>query len=297
MKNVIATLAFVAVSMTATSAFANCPELVNQLESLAQTGDVEKAGDLAFDISLTGGCSKNDKRLADYHHADAYIFQSERTGRLLDVRQLRKISRIARSWRVSKALGDLYFSDRNMPKAARAFDDALAIAYGGQSRITSTATLDLLEKRAFQARALSPSYINTAQSRAIAVTRIKQRVASGEKYSINVPVRFDYNSAELSHEGRRAAQDIYGQLKSFSEPDVYLIGHTDPSGSNEYNLRLSRLRAESMARFLTSRNYAGRIRVEGRGENDRFIPAADLHFTEEELHTFDRRVEFVIGNN
>jgi outer membrane protein OmpA-like peptidoglycan-associated protein len=55
---------------------------------------------------------------------------------------------------------------------------------------------------------------------------------------------------------------------------VQVIGHTDSKGSDEYNLKLSRARAERVGRFLEQRypNLKGHVEPEGRGEREPVAP-------------------------
>jgi len=67
---------------------------------------------------------------------------------------------------------------------------------------------------------------------------------------INVMINFDYNSAAL----RPSEFEKLGQLCSVisSTPDgqFLIYGHTDASGSDAYNLRLSKLRAQEVRRRM-----------------------------------------------
>jgi len=66
-------------------------------------------------------------------------------------------------------------------------------------------------------------------------------------------VRFGLNSSELSAEAKAALDAIAAKLKADNQ-GVYIEiqGHTDGSGSDDYNLTLGARRAESVMRYLST---------------------------------------------
>src|SRR3546814_15949092 len=69
---------------------------------------------------------------------------------------------------------------------------------------------------------------------------------------------------------------IAGILKSYDKTVIHVVGHTDTTGSDEYNMRLSESRANSVASYLSSQGVpSNRIRTEGRGEREPLIRTAD----------------------
>ena len=93
--------------------------------------------------------------------------------------------------------------------------------------------------------------------------------------SLLLRIEFAFDSAELT---MRAMQDLDGVAAALNDPQlvtarVTLEGHTDATGSEEYNLRLSQRRAESVVSYLVRRGVAGeRLRPAGFGEY-RLLPA------------------------
>jgi outer membrane protein OmpA-like peptidoglycan-associated protein len=94
------------------------------------------------------------------------------------------------------------------------------------------------------------------------------RVAAGTRADLVVP--FDFNSAQLTAQGRRNAQTFAEALKT---PDLrnkrFLIaGYTDSVGSSEDNMALSRERAKAVADLLVSEGVErSRLQVAGYGES------------------------------
>ena len=77
---------------------------------------------------------------------------------------------------------------------------------------------------------------------------------------------FAFNSHELD-ERSFAELDLWVNFfQGRRDVAIELMGHTDNVGSEEYNLRLSRLRAESVAKYLVSKGVSSaRISAEGYG--------------------------------
>lgn len=83
-------------------------------------------------------------------------------------------------------------------------------------------------------------------------------------------VLFDFDSAELTLEGRRAIDRLAEQLQqNYANPVLHIIGYTDRFGSKQYNIDLSYQRATAVKNQLVSRGLPGnRIATAGRGEAD-----------------------------
>ena len=72
---------------------------------------------------------------------------------------------------------------------------------------------------------------------------------------------FDFNESEIRASDRRELDEVGEFLRSQPQSYVVLNGYTDNVGSEEYNLALSRKRAESVASYLTGRPGVGRERI------------------------------------
>jgi peptidoglycan-associated lipoprotein len=69
-------------------------------------------------------------------------------------------------------------------------------------------------------------------------------------------VRFGFDKAELSEEARAALDQFASQLKGEYNRDVYveIQGHTDATGSDQYNIELGLERAEAVRRYLNQQH-------------------------------------------
>jgi OOP family OmpA-OmpF porin len=89
-------------------------------------------------------------------------------------------------------------------------------------------------------------------------------VTTTEKRIVGLTVEnatFDFNESEIRASDRRELDEVGEFLRGQSRSYVVLNGYTDNVGSEEYNLALSRRRAESVADYLASRHGIGRERM------------------------------------
>ncbi|HEX4441488.1 MAG TPA: OmpA family protein [Thermoanaerobaculia bacterium] len=91
---------------------------------------------------------------------------------------------------------------------------------------------------------------------------------------VNLPdILFDTNMATLKPNAQVALGKLSGILSLFPKINLRIEGHTDSTGSDELNDRLSRDRANSVMTFLQTQGVAGtRMTSEGYGKR---VPVAD----------------------
>jgi outer membrane protein OmpA-like peptidoglycan-associated protein len=63
-------------------------------------------------------------------------------------------------------------------------------------------------------------------------------------------VLFDFDSADLRAEAEQALRNVADIIRAHEGADVRVEGHTDAKGSDSYNQKLSRRRAESVRDWL-----------------------------------------------
>jgi outer membrane protein OmpA-like peptidoglycan-associated protein len=82
-------------------------------------------------------------------------------------------------------------------------------------------------------------------------------------------VLFGVDSAAIDGRGRASVEEVAAVLAEFPKTAVIVQGHTDSSGSEEHNQRLSERRADAVRSVLVSRGVvSGRISAVGLGESD-----------------------------
>ena len=104
---------------------------------------------------------------------------------------------------------------------------------------------------------------------------------------VNVRISFDFDSAVLRDDQKARLSTMCEVMKSVDVSQFQIIGHTDASGSADYNRKLSELRAEEVKRHLVDDCGipAERLQAVGMGESapiDPGNPDSDAN----------RRVEF-----
>jgi outer membrane protein OmpA-like peptidoglycan-associated protein len=115
---------------------------------------------------------------------------------------------------------------------------------------------------------------------------------NGKAILVNLPdgVTFDVNSTVLQPSFRPTLEQIAQNLKEYPNSLVDVYGHTDSTGSDQYNQTLSENRARTVANYLSMEGVsATRIRSQGFGKT---LPVADN--TTEEGRRRNRRVEIKI---
>ena len=101
---------------------------------------------------------------------------------------------------------------------------------------------------------------------------------------------FEMGTASLTEESQKLMLEVIDIVKNRKIPDVYVIGHTDRVGSEEYNFTLSLKRAAYVKEMLVVRGIpSDAIQVFSHGENNPVIPTED-----EVPEPKNRRVEIVI---
>jgi len=97
----------------------------------------------------------------------------------------------------------------------------------------------------------------------VSVTRI------GDNITLNMPssITFASNSSDLNAQFYNALDGVSMVLKEYEKTVIEVAGHTDSSGSDQYNQALSQRRAQSVASYLSSHGVQGtRLMTVGAGE-------------------------------
>jgi outer membrane protein OmpA-like peptidoglycan-associated protein len=96
-----------------------------------------------------------------------------------------------------------------------------------------------------------------------------ERVGEGIKITFSSGILFDVNRADLKDFSRAELAKLSTILNKYDDTNILLAGHTDSTGSDEYNLRLSRRRAQSVSDYLSIQNVnPERYTVYGYGKSD-----------------------------
>jgi outer membrane protein OmpA-like peptidoglycan-associated protein len=120
-----------------------------------------------------------------------------------------------------------------------------------------------------------------------------ERVGEGIKITFDSGILFPTNAANLSAVAQNNIAELAKTLKKYDDTDVLIQGHTDASGTAEYNQSLSERRAASVRNYTTAQGVdANRITTQGYGES---MPVASN--TTASGKQANRRVEIAIYAN
>lgn len=120
-----------------------------------------------------------------------------------------------------------------------------------------------------------------------------ERVGEGIQITFDSAILFDFNSSALRDASKEDLAALASSLSEYENTDIVVIGHTDNTGSEEYNQVLSEKRAASAAEELLKMGIAPeRVGITGQGE---LSPVATNDTAEG--RQANRRVEIAIFAN
>ncbi len=106
-------------------------------------------------------------------------------------------------------------------------------------------------------------------------------------------ILFDVNQSALKTAARSNIENLATSLKNNPETTILIVGHTDATGTDAHNYRLSERRAASVKSYAQSQGISSaRLTTEGRGETESISDN-----TTEAGRAQNRRVEIVIVAN
>ncbi|HEX8420016.1 MAG TPA: OmpA family protein [Sphingomonas sp.] len=119
-----------------------------------------------------------------------------------------------------------------------------------------------------------------------------QVIRRGDDLVLNIPsgITFAYDSADVQPQFRRTLDQVAETLGQYNQTYIDVYGHTDSTGSEQYNQTLSERRATSVADYLAGHGVqSARIATRGYGETQ---PVASNDT--DEGRAANRRVEIKI---
>ena len=166
----------------------------------------------------------------------------------------------------------------------------VAPAAHAQNVMSSTEIQDRLNKQSRGLKLVRPPdtsepAASDQQQKAVAAERVPtnapaQTVATAPREltpgeEVNLTVEFAFDSAVLLPAARAQLNELCDALRAVEIDRFNIYGHTDATGSVEYNLTLSKARANEVKRYLTRECGLpeGRIEAVGMGESRLFDPS------------------------
>ncbi len=118
-------------------------------------------------------------------------------------------------------------------------------------------------------------------------------IRQGDDLLLRMPsgITFDHDRSDVKPQFRATLDEVAQTLNTYNQTYIDVLGHTDSTGSHEYNQSLSERRAQSVASYLAARGVSSaRMATRGYGET------ALLHSPDdtEAERAANRRVEIKI---
>jgi outer membrane protein OmpA-like peptidoglycan-associated protein len=168
-----------------------------------------------------------------------------------------------------------------------------AAGTGGQPGTLSQPTADTVAvgDTTTAAPLTTASTTAAAATSGAATTDVATQVAAvgvfPEELQVNVQIRFDFDSAKLNADQKPQLTQLCNVMKKSDIGLFQIIGHTDASGADAYNERLSQLRAEEVQRYFVADCGIEPARLQALGMGERL-----LRDTGDPDSADNRRVEF-----
>jgi outer membrane protein OmpA-like peptidoglycan-associated protein len=149
------------------------------------------------------------------------------------------------------------------PSYILALKDVGLLSIGGYQTIT--AAVEALDERGRSFRAQDSSPVRLIKREERLARREGFRIL--ERYAL---ILFDFDRAEIKDRNKAVMDRICARIREVPSATVKIVGHTDTIGSFDYNVALSKKRAEAAYQLILAGGVPDRERVtfEGRGPAD-----------------------------
>lgn len=128
-----------------------------------------------------------------------------------------------------------------------------AYSVGGENKNRVFTQLDVIESQAMQTGQVS-----------VDADAMAREIAKSGRVAL-YGIFFDSNKADVKSESKPALDEIAKLLKQTTALKLLVVGHTDNVGDFEYNLDLSRRRAQSVVQALVSQYGIAAARLKPHG--------------------------------
>lgn len=209
-------------------------------------------------------------------------------------------------WQAAATLAEVRFGQRRFAEAAIGFDSAIELVKN--ETVTPTApskfeVQDLID-RAAQSRLLEanvgsahqhPTYVPAlSDSRSGTIGGYYSPSVRGiVPHALPLAIIFDFDKATLTPVGQDAVRELIRAVTEQQPAKITVVGHTDVRGGPEYNLKLSRDRAETVAGFMRQNGVTVPIEVAGVGANEPLKVEDSAGLTQDDIFALNRRVEWL----
>ena len=123
------------------------------------------------------------------------------------------------------------------------------------------------------------------------------KISEKEKFEIPA-IHFDSEDAGLTEDSKQKLLAVIAIIQKNPDVSIELHGHTDSQGTDEYNLRLSQKRIDSVMEYLISKGIQSyRISGQGYGETELLNHCDDSAQCTDEEHALNRRTDIRLYQN
>jgi outer membrane protein OmpA-like peptidoglycan-associated protein len=305
-----AVLAAIAITLiTAPAARASdCQAMLNEFNRAVDNGREQEAQGLVDKIATSAECGKfqipAQRRMAAVRLSAAQLLMARGRPasdfeRLLTAAEAPEVL-----WEASATVGEVRFGERRFADAAQAFDRAIEIIKNETLTPAAPSKFDIesLITRSAQARLLAANIGPNGVGKHVRTALDQRDGTIGGFYSrsvrgitpraLPVPITFEYGKIDFTPVGQEAARELITVLKEQRPAKISLTGHTDVRGSAEFNLKLSRERADAVASYLRQNGVEIVVDTAGKGSNEplRLLDSSGL--SQDDIYALNRRVEW-----
>jgi outer membrane protein OmpA-like peptidoglycan-associated protein len=287
----------------------DCQHLIDAFNQAVDGGRIEDAQSTIDRIAASADCGRYQvaaqRRLAALRLNAAQLLMARGRPAADFERLLVAADASEVVWQAAATLGEVRFGERRFAEAAQAYDRAIEIVKNETLTPAAPARYDIegLIARAGEARLLAASGAGSGGVGKFVKTAKDQRDGTvGGFYSrsvrgiavqaLPVPVTFEFRTTEFTDVGQDAARELVEVLKEHLPSRMVLIGHTDIRGTAEFNMKLSRDRAQAVASFLQQNGISVPVETEGRGANEPLQLSDSSGLSQEDIYALNRRVEW-----
>lgn len=293
------------------SAMADCADFRTGLDSALRAQDPERLLAVLQQARRQGSCPDNWLRA---YERKASQLVSVAAGGLIGRGQLAParllLSRAPASvWQLHATRGDLAAKDGDWKEAAAQYGLAYDLASDPRA-VTNpdSPAMHRVQERLFRYTAEALAQVGSLKN-VISRSGDGSGILSSRGFKpeyLPLPIRFDFDRATLTPGGKDSVERLALYVRQENPGQLEVIGHTDPLGGRDYNLRLSQRRAETVREHLLrvlARLNGGSAepvlpRVISRGEGESCAPVISDpgRYTQQEIHQLYRRVELKLGS-
>lgn len=281
--------------LAATPAMA-CPHY-DTVVAAVQADDTSGAEVLYEEIVFSAACDDAIREWVGDYLARENFLTARATDDPLERRALlEQALQYERHWRTLAELGRLDWASGDYAAASVSLQLALTeLAEGDQSHGAQTEEIEELYELATAALALADAPVEMPRTRSGTFGGVFATSIRGfEVEEVSLPITFEYDSTEFDAVGADFASALVEHVTMTAPSSVYLGGHTDPTGGEQYNLQLSAARAERVETLLRESGFAGEIIAQGYGESQLPPAPPGIEPGSEEHFRIARRVAFSV---